>query len=692
MYSIQSCSKKQLAHFMGLLGNELISGSEFRPLRGINNQGIWDKLMAQAKKKIVPARQDAFKIDINKLTRHALISGVTGSGKTNTCFALLNHLNKNKIPFLVIEPTKSEYRHFILNSQGVKERGRIYTLGNPGASPLKINPFEVPEGVRVQAHIDALVALFAAAFDMYTPMPEVLKQSLIDLYRLKGWDLTLNENLREYDSIKDELGDIYPNMQDLFESIEPTARKMTFSDTVATDVQGALQSIIGSLITGTNSLIYLAGSGLAPHVLFSEPTIIELQEIADEAERAFCLGSIILSLSHYAKKRGQSQQLKHLLLIDDAHRLFESQAKINSFFKNILSEIGSYGEGVVLSSQMPASLSGDILSNTGIKIIHRLTRAEDLNALSGAGFLSDFQKRDITTFSLGHAIIFADGMTEADTIDFPQSFARRESNGSNSSLEDSDEQLQIAMKKFYPGKREAVFIDDEYTLLVANHRSFRNLYNRFMLSFSKDYMQLVHFRSQIIREVQRILGGRSNLGDLSELTWRALVIATHRYLQSKGEDNFWPHEEVRKLEKRWLKLLKMAFHPGKKTPKLSLYEIQAWRNSFLKMGERDQGPYQTCGPCQAKCAYRFEVNELTSDSGVSFDFNTAINSEAASPSENAAYFCRVLSDRLVGQPDLEISYCFAVHLFMSQNLSVDSQMILLNKTRQTLEEQEENDT
>ncbi len=646
--------------------------------------------MSQAKKKTVSLGQEAFKLDLNTLTKHTLISGVTGSGKTNTCFALLNQLNQSKIPFLVIEPTKSEYRHFVLNSPGLKERGRVYTLGNPGASPLKINPFEAPEGIRVQAHIDALVSLFTASFELYSPMPEVLRQALIDLYRLKGWDLTLNENLREYDSIKDELGDIYPNMQDLYEAIEPTAKKMSFSDIVATDLQGSLQSVIGGLITGTNSLIYLAGTRIAPHILFSEPVVIELQEIADESERAFCLGSILLSLSHYAKKRGNSEQLKHVLLIEDAHRLFESEAKINSFVKNILSEIGAYGEGLVFSSQLPASLSSNILSNTGVKVIHRLTRSEDLNVLSGAGFLSDSQKRDITTFATGFAITFADGMAQPIRCTFPHSFVRRESNGSG--LEDGDEELLAAMKKFTAGRRDIAFIDDEWTLLVANHRSFRNLYNRFMLSFSNYYMQLVHFRSQIIREVQRILGGRSNLGDLSELTWRALVIATHRYLQRKGEDNFWPHEEVRKLEKRWLKLLKMAFNPGKKTPKLSLYEIQAWRNSFLKMSERDQGPYQTCGPCQAKCAYRYEVNELTSDPGVSFDFNTAINSEGAAPSENAAYFCRVLNDRLIGQSDLEISYCLAVHLFMSQNLSVDSQMILLNKTRQIMEDQEDSGT
>lgn len=654
------------------------------------------KTQPKAKKEVKePAKQtrsillgnESFKLNLDALTKHALVSGVTGSGKTNTCFAILNQLQSNNIPFLVIEPVKSEYRHFILNTQAFKDSGRVYTLGNPGVSPLRINPFEVPEGVRVQAHIDALVAVFSASFDIYPPIREVLKQALVDCYRLKGWDLTLNENLREYDSTKDELDDIYPTMHDLFESIEWTVKKMSFSESVATDVRGALEALLGGLITGTNALIYLNGNTVPPHILFNSPVVIELHEISDEAERAFCLGVLLLSLSQYAKKRGSTQYLQHVLLLDDSHRMFESQARINSFFKNILSEIGAYGEGIIFSSQTPASLYTDIASNTSLKLIHRLLRLEDVNFISGPGFLDERQKREIATLATGSAISFAENMNQPAHCNIPTSPIWKHTNGSN--IDNGDEQLHNLMKKFSSTKREAGIIDDEYTLMVANDRSFRNLYNRFMLSFSKDYMQLVHFRSQIIREVQRILGGRSNLGDLSELTWRALVIVTHRYLQRKGEDNFWPHEEVRKLEKRWLKLLKMAFNPGRKTPKLSLYEIQAWRNSFLKMGEREQGPYPTCGPCQSKCAYRFEVSELANDPGVTFDFNTTINSEGASASENAAYFVRLFSERLTGQTDIDISYCMAVHLIQYHNLSTESQQVLLNNTRVVLEEKEE---
>ncbi|NMV21189.1 DUF87 domain-containing protein, partial [Vibrio parahaemolyticus] len=46
-------------------------------------------------------------IDKRELDKHTFIAGVTGSGKTTTCHRLLESA---KMPFLVIEPAKTEYR------------------------------------------------------------------------------------------------------------------------------------------------------------------------------------------------------------------------------------------------------------------------------------------------------------------------------------------------------------------------------------------------------------------------------------------------------------------------------------------------------------------------------------------------------------------------------------------------------
>jgi len=39
------------------------------------------------------------------MTKHTFITGITGSGKTNTCLALLRSAyEREQVPFLVIEP------------------------------------------------------------------------------------------------------------------------------------------------------------------------------------------------------------------------------------------------------------------------------------------------------------------------------------------------------------------------------------------------------------------------------------------------------------------------------------------------------------------------------------------------------------------------------------------------------------
>ncbi len=48
-------------------------------------------------------------VPLTTLNRHALITGATGSGKSQTVKHLLGQLTEAKVPWLVVEPVKSEY-------------------------------------------------------------------------------------------------------------------------------------------------------------------------------------------------------------------------------------------------------------------------------------------------------------------------------------------------------------------------------------------------------------------------------------------------------------------------------------------------------------------------------------------------------------------------------------------------------
>ncbi len=48
-------------------------------------------------------------VPLATLNRHALITGATGSGKSQTVRHLLEQLTRSGVPWLVVEPVKSEY-------------------------------------------------------------------------------------------------------------------------------------------------------------------------------------------------------------------------------------------------------------------------------------------------------------------------------------------------------------------------------------------------------------------------------------------------------------------------------------------------------------------------------------------------------------------------------------------------------
>src|SRR5262249_8921553 len=105
-------------------------------------------------------------VDIDVLQKHVIVCGVTGGGKTNTTFYLTGQLWKNKIPFMVCEPAKCEYRHMLLMAEAFKGQGQVFSLGDETVSPFRMNPFEILKGVKVQSHLDALKSVFNASFEM----------------------------------------------------------------------------------------------------------------------------------------------------------------------------------------------------------------------------------------------------------------------------------------------------------------------------------------------------------------------------------------------------------------------------------------------------------------------------------------------------------------------------------------------
>ena len=141
-----------------------------------------------------------YKLPLSVLAKHTLLAGINGTGKTNTVQAILNGL-KNKIPFLIIEPAKTEYVDWAIEYNKVHKDTPI-DIYMPGCKkyrgtfvpkPLCVNPFEpiwldASQDPNVLSHIDRLKSTFAAAFPMYDILPVLMEDLLYTIYQQKTTD------------------------------------------------------------------------------------------------------------------------------------------------------------------------------------------------------------------------------------------------------------------------------------------------------------------------------------------------------------------------------------------------------------------------------------------------------------------------------------------------------------------------
>lgn len=368
------------------------------------------------------------------LNKHTFVCGMTGGGKTNSVKALLLGIDK---PFMVIEPAKHEYRN-------IKKEIDVYTLGRPEIKCLKLNPFYILPGINPQQHIDMLKDLFSASFAFYGPMPYIVEKCLYRIYEKKGWNLTLgfhpelvntksqNEFFsqdviqRQY-SVKAHKF-LFPTMQDLKDEVDYyIENEMTYEGEVKGNIRGAIKARIDSLCVGTKGFMFNTHEITDFDALLKKNVVLELEGLADDADKAFALGLLIIYVDEYRQVKqavDSSKGLKHILVIEEAHRLLKNvptesnedignpKGKAVEHFTNMLAEMRSYGQGVIVAEQIPTKLAPDVIKNSSNKIIHRIVARDDQDAIANTIGVYPDDAIYLGNLKTGYALCHKEGMVQ----------------------------------------------------------------------------------------------------------------------------------------------------------------------------------------------------------------------------------------------------------------------------------------
>ncbi|MCW3052572.1 MAG: hypothetical protein JWN14_1742, partial [Chthonomonadales bacterium] len=359
----------------------------------------------------------------NDLAKHGLIVGTPGSGKTSLTFSLLTQLwERHHLPFLVLEPAKTEYRALAM-LPCFRENLLVFTVGNERTAPFRFNPFEIQEGVSVAEHISSLNTCFAGAFNLFDPLPMLLDQAIRTCYAERGWS--------EYEVGGETPGLEPPTMADLYRTALQMAEQSSYKGETMGNIRGALETRLGALLRGPKGRCFNTRRSVPMATLLANPVVLELEALNDE-EKALLMLFLLTALRAYARaNRKSGGGLQHIVMVEEAHNLIGRGEGQNGghtanpkeiavrFFVRMLAEMRALGEGILIADQLPTAIAPEAIKSTNLKVMHRIVAAEDRQELGQAMAFDGGQFQQAALLPPGHSLVFQEGWAQSRLVQEP---------------------------------------------------------------------------------------------------------------------------------------------------------------------------------------------------------------------------------------------------------------------------------
>jgi hypothetical protein len=385
-------------------------------------------------------QDDLLLYESKDLTTHAVCVGMTGSGKTGLCLALLEEAAIDGIPVIAIDP-KGDIGNLLLTfpelrpedfrpwvdpaeaarrgltvddfakktaeqwTKGLAEWGEdgdriarlrdacdlaIYTPGSSAGLPLTVmRSFEAPpaslvtddpEGFRdrIASDVSGLLALLGITADPISSREHILLSNLFDNAWRDGKNLDLASLIRGIQSPPfDKIGVI--DLETIYPAKERFALAMSLNNLIASP--GFASWMEGEPLNIDRLLHTESGK---PRV-----SILSIAHL-DDRERMFFVTILLNEVLSWTRSQPGTTSLRAILYMDEVYGYFPPTANPPSKtpMLTLLKQARAYGLGVVLATQNPVDLDYKGLSNAGTWFLGRLQTERDkarvLEGLEGA--------------------------------------------------------------------------------------------------------------------------------------------------------------------------------------------------------------------------------------------------------------------------------------------------------------------
>ena len=443
-------------------------------------------------------QQVPVELDLEEFRSHCFITGSTGSGKSNTTYHLINSFVDRKVPFLVVEPAKGEYKYAFGKLEGIN----IFWTNPYIFQLLHLNPFSFPEEIHILEHLDRLIEIFNACWPLYSAMPAILKASIERAYSSCGWDL-LHSLHMDVGTHK------FPTFEDLLRELPRVIGESSYSAETKGDYIGALVTRVSSLTNGIMGSVLCSEDEISDQVLFDQNTIVDLSRVGSSETKALLMGVLVMKLNEHriAKSIGMNLNLRHITVLEEAHNLLRRTSTSQSaesanvagksveMISNSIAEMRTYGEGFIIVDQSPTAVDISAIKNTNTKIVMRLPERADFETIGNAFALEEDQIREIARLRRGAAIVSQTGWLEPVMVGIDRASNRFEMPSRRITAEPLDDGSMGAIVEL---------VSNQFNNTFFNERPLRKLLDESRLSGN---------RKAVIMQQYRILARKESSGE-----------------------------------------------------------------------------------------------------------------------------------------------------------------------------------
>ena len=415
--------------------------------------------------------------DSKDLVTHAVCVGMTGSGKTGLCLALLEEAAIDNIPAIIIDP-KGDLGNLMLTFPSLKGEDFQPWINEDDARKKGLSPADYAkaqaelwtkglagwqqDGARIQRLRDAAdVAIYTPGSNaglpvsilksFAAPAADVLEDSELlreqisttatSLLGLLGIEADPIQS-REHILLSTILDQTWKKEEDLdlaalIQAIQsPPVSKIGVMDVesfFSSKDRFALAMKLNNLLAAPGFQAWLEGEALDIQSLLYTPAgkprlaIFSVAHLND-AERMFFVTLLLSQMVGWMRAQSGTTSLRALLYMDEIFGYFPPVANPPSKLPlmTLLKQARAFGLGIVLATQNPVDLDYKGLANTGTWFIGRLQTERDKarvlegleGASSSAGKKFDRGQMEQTLAGLGNRIFLMNNVHEDEPVVF----------------------------------------------------------------------------------------------------------------------------------------------------------------------------------------------------------------------------------------------------------------------------------